>query len=140
MGEWRKYYSKEAFKTARSRFTRSRWTASKRSLAWTITFEEYKALIQDGVCFYCHRVMSGQTGTGLDRRDNALGYLLSNVVACCWECNMIKGELTEEEATAAVTAVIKVRKDGGKFSDVVPPRLSSLGPRGRSSKRPSSSA
>lgn len=38
------------------------------------------------------------TGHGFDRINNAIGYTESNVVACCWRCNIVRGtKLSHEE-------------------------------------------
>lgn len=34
---------------------------------------------------------------GLDRVDNSIGYIESNVVPCCYICNKMKGELPVED-------------------------------------------
>lgn len=34
---------------------------------------------------------------GIDRVDNSLGYILSNVVSCCKICNYMKKDLSEQE-------------------------------------------
>ena len=43
-------------------------------------------------CAYCHGVSSG-----LDRVDNAVGYVSPNLVPCCEVCNHMKWNLTREE-------------------------------------------
>ena len=30
--------------------------------------------------------------SGIDRKDNAAGYVAGNCVPCCWRCNCVKGE------------------------------------------------
>jgi hypothetical protein len=34
---------------------------------------------------------------GLDRVDNTKGYIISNIVSCCGQCNRAKGILSQEE-------------------------------------------
>lgn len=58
-------------------------------------------------CYYCgasptptngHRSWSKQINTnGLDRVDPSMGYLLSNVVPCCKDCNIAKLDKTEKD-------------------------------------------
>ena len=50
-------------------------------------------------CYYCGRPPSnngcGIPHSGLDRKENNKGYIKSNVVPCCWKCNINKGSMTE---------------------------------------------
>lgn len=68
---------------------------------WELTLEEYRSL-STGTCFYCGREPSGTPLTkvmqnlglkrsGIDRKDNTLGYTSSNCVSCCTACNRDKG-------------------------------------------------
>lgn len=44
-------------------------------------------------CYYC----TGSIQTiGLDRLDNDLGYLLNNIVSCCYECNKMKRTMSHD--------------------------------------------
>ena len=54
-------------------------------------------------CHYCgkppnksHRKCDTFLYNGLDRVDNSIGYIASNVVPCCYICNKMKGELPVE--------------------------------------------
>jgi len=64
----------------------------KRGLENDLTKEFIVTLIAPG-CFYC-----GATDIkiGLDRIDNSLGHLMSNVKAACTRCNLIKGSMPHE--------------------------------------------
>lgn len=48
----------------------------------------------DQPCHYCGDPIET---IGLDRVDNAQGYVSGNVVACCAECNRMKVTLTTQE-------------------------------------------
>jgi hypothetical protein len=83
--------------------------AQKRALAFELTQEQFFAISQLA-CHYCGaapsnyfelRYASGpQAGqprcgegfayNGIDRKDNALGYVTSNCVPCCADCNKAK--------------------------------------------------
>lgn len=71
----------------------------------TITYDEFLGLIDNGPkCHYCECALHFNPHTRddnrkyvsrayqLDRKDNALGYSLDNVVTCCWECNRMKSD------------------------------------------------
>lgn len=67
--------------------------AKKRNLNFSLTNEELKVLFK-GNCFYCGieplQKINGYIYNGLDRQNNKLGYLLTNVVSCCKDCNKMK--------------------------------------------------
>lgn len=77
-----------------------------------ITQEDWIALVKSP-CEYCgsephgerhlpsNRRIDGRKPTaflgGIDRIDSSLGYIISNVVSCCWECNRSKNNMSIEE-------------------------------------------
>jgi hypothetical protein len=92
-----------------------KYAAKKRGLTFELTDEQVRNLTKSE-CFYCgvppastartntHEKSSGYskanssyTYNGIDRKDNTVGYVESNVVACCAQCNMAKGTYTIEE-------------------------------------------
>ena len=80
--------------------------AEKRGRKWALTKEDVRLLSQQH-CFYCgmrpKQVMSDTSirtnyiYNGIDRIDNEKGYLISNVVSCCAQCNMAKYHYTTKE-------------------------------------------
>jgi hypothetical protein len=78
--------------------------ASKRSLEFSITKEEFANLIHNE-CYYCGEIGSNLHTTphhsmrynGIDRLQNALGYQTGNVVSCCKHCNFIKNTTDVDE-------------------------------------------
>lgn len=74
--------------------------ATKRKLIWNISFEDWKRLTVMP-CHYCDCPPSnhmrghwngGYTYNGLDRVDNSVGYVITNVVPCCKQCNHAKSD------------------------------------------------
>lgn len=63
------------------------------SHALEISFDEYREIVKGQKCFYCGTDLYGRCGHKIDRLDNRLGYLKSNVVPCCSDCNCSKGVL-----------------------------------------------
>jgi len=61
------------------------YKSKERNLTFRLTLEDFEKLISQP-CHYCgeYEVM------GVDRVDNRIGYLLSNSVPCCSECNFMK--------------------------------------------------
>ena len=60
--------------------------AKKRGLAYELTREQFLSFWQKP-CAYCGDDIAT---VGLDRVDNARGYVIDNVVACCRLCNAMK--------------------------------------------------
>ncbi len=76
--------------------------AHRRGYTVTLTFLEFQEM-RTQRCHYCGGELPGQ-GHGIDRADNTLGYLLSNVVACCTRCNKTKGKwLSHDEMVLVAT-------------------------------------
>ena len=45
-------------------------------------------------CYYCNKENSNEHSNGIDRKDNSIGYIESNCVSCCKECNQMKSNLS----------------------------------------------
>ena len=61
--------------------------AKKQEVPFELTKDEWNTLIK-GDCNYCGR--SPTTWFGVDRKVPSLGYILGNVVSCCFDCNVDK--------------------------------------------------
>jgi hypothetical protein len=78
--------------------------ARQHGLAWSLTSEEFFVLTARP-CEYCdsppqqvHQAhySSEHRYNGLDRIDNGRGYLVDNVVPCCFVCNQMKGTMAQD--------------------------------------------
>lgn len=75
--------------------------APERGLAFELEYKDAVAMFA-APCSYCGVLpCKGYTGrgkyhTGIDRINNAVGYLLSNCTPACWTCNRAKGKFTQE--------------------------------------------
>ncbi len=88
--------------------------AKKRGLCWALTREQARER-HDLPCHYCgtapaqtyrNKQLNGVAiYNGIDRVNNALGYVLDNCVACYWLCNRNKGKLSADEFKAWVRRV-----------------------------------
>lgn len=67
-----------------------KYRARIRNLEFSIEKEWYTGVVS-GNCEYC-RFPIGPTVCGLDRIDNSKGYLMSNVLPCCYECNCARND------------------------------------------------
>lgn len=100
------------------RFSKSKRQAISRGKVWEISLEEFCALLERP-CVYCKNQLGTKDGfsSGLDRIDNAKGYILSNVVSCCHICNTMRNQfLTVEETKVAVDAILCFRKSNEESS------------------------
>lgn len=61
-----------------------------------LTTKEYNT-ITNSQCYLCDRKSCEKYKNGIDRIDNHLGYILSNVKPCCGSCNHIKKDLELDE-------------------------------------------
>ena len=68
-----------------------------------ITFEEWKSIVSNP-CFYCDGQLPIK-GSGVDRIDLKIGYVLDNVRPCCKACNIAKSSMTESEFKAWVIRI-----------------------------------
>lgn len=87
--------------------------ARRRMLPFTLSRTEALAIFESD-CAYCGSPPSNEMRrgrpsafkyNGIDRIDNALGYVPGNVTACCRICNWAKQKMTLEEFYDWVTRV-----------------------------------
>lgn len=80
-------------------------SAERRGYIFNLSQKQFRKLTKQP-CFYCginpHRVIKGQgktsgdyTYNGIDRIRNDDGYIIQNVVPCCFDCNSAKGTLSQ---------------------------------------------
>jgi len=77
--------------------------ANKKGVPFELTKEYFDDLTKE-VCKYCKR--SPTTYFGVDRIVPSLGYILGNVVSCCWDCNLDKLEDDVESMIARNERII----------------------------------
>jgi hypothetical protein len=97
-------------------FRHYRVSATKRNLVFDIDFDKFKEICEQN-CHYCAKVPSPRNAysspslqinravetiisawinaNGIDRLNNDLGYIATNVVPCCPDCNYAKQELSK---------------------------------------------
>ena len=92
--------------SSNQRFNMAVSRAKKRELSWELALDQWISLVIDNVCHYCNGQMS-QTGVGLDRKDNNIGYVMGNVIPCCCACNRIKSMYLSYEEMLAVASLLK---------------------------------
>lgn len=97
--------------------------AKKRGFEFSLPYEQFKKLLTQN-CHYCnvkpfavYQLLDPKTGlcrsgipikyNGIDRVDPLKGYILSNVVTCCKNCNVAKSNMTLSEFLKWVKALHK---------------------------------
>lgn len=53
--------------------------------------------IKNAPCHYCNKKVSYRHTNGVDRKNNKQGYIITNCVPCCSECNQMKAEIDIDE-------------------------------------------
>lgn len=104
----------------------NRCGAKKRFLEHSLTDDEMCSIMSNA-CYYCGLPPSNRYTkrgdvepfiySGIDRVDNAVGYVPGNVVSCCWDCNRRKGSSGSEEfiswAKRVAAAALERAHNGG---------------------------
>lgn len=91
-----------------------RYHAKARGHGWFLTDAE-ALFLMDSNCHYCgsapKNVQKNKNGlgdyvySGLDRKDNTLGYTTANTTPCCYPCNRMKGKLGYTEFLSCLKAM-----------------------------------
>lgn len=76
-------------------------TVKRRNYVFDLTLDEFKSLCSDN-CYYCGQIPSTKMDVGkglkngIDRIDSNKGHTMDNCVSCCWTCNRMKGNMTQQ--------------------------------------------
>lgn len=84
--------------------------AKSRNYSFNLTKEEFKTITSNN-CHYCNKIPSQVKNkqakkspfskdyiyNGIDRKDNNIGYELSNCLPCCKTCNIMKTDMKYED-------------------------------------------
>lgn len=86
--------------TLRAFYNIYRRGAEARNYAFELTIEQFESLVTSP-CFFCGAPPSqkrrNHVFSGIDRSNNAIGYIPSNVRPCCGTCNRAKHTISEPE-------------------------------------------
>ena len=84
-----------------------------------LSYEDFLDLIKEPICHYCskdlvfHPYSRDEDGGfnnrayQLDRKDNNIGYIKSNLVPCCWNCNRIKSDIYSYDEFIQLSPILK---------------------------------
>jgi hypothetical protein len=81
---------RQSFKGRLQSYIRS---AAKRNIPWELTEEQFQSFYHTN-CHYCNTAIDG---VGLDRIDSTKGYVITNIVPCCTQCNTMKLDYSKEQ-------------------------------------------
>jgi hypothetical protein len=94
-------------------------TANYKNVAFELTEDEFNNIVKDE-CNYCGEFSDGKKFNGIDRKDQMIGYILNNCVACCEMCNYMKKSLNEDIFLERVEHILKYNnliQDGIYYPD-----------------------
>ena len=97
----------------KSRFSIYKRAAIKKNLEFALSLEEFIKLTSQQ-CYYCNDFTRDKDYVGIDRIDSNLGYISSNCVSCCRDCNLAKNKLSQEQFTDLVKRIYQNLKLGEK--------------------------
>lgn len=103
IGDWKR---RKIRTTLRYRFKNAKFQARQRGISWTIPEKLYGELIVKP-CEYCELPNNVEVSIGLDRLDNSRGYTPKNVVSCCRECNLVRGDRFTPDEMRLIGAAVR---------------------------------
>lgn len=99
-----RYFSEEFCDTNAASYKRYKIRAEDKSLSYELTEEYYNTII-NSQCYLCGRKSYEKCKNGIDRIDNKVGYIMSNVKSCCGSCNFIKKDMPLDELFHKMTEI-----------------------------------
>lgn len=78
-------------------------SAKKRNHAFDISFEDFMSFWQFP-CSYCGDSIET---IGLDRIDSSQGYILGNLIPCCYDCNEMKNNRSQNEFYDRIKKIVQ---------------------------------
>lgn len=107
---WKQYYTRP-----HPIYSHYKQDALKRGYEFSLTREEFTGIVTRP-CYMCD-----YTGvTGIDRKDNKIGYISSNCMSCCYSCNMSKADI---EYSKVIQTAHMVASNWDDISSLVVPQL-----------------
>lgn len=119
----REVSGQQATRRNRKEFGRDAWfqvynsyrsSANRRGYEWNLSEEDFLKVVVSP-CLYCGVALENtRTGrkdgavfryTGLDRIDNTLGYITTNLAPCCTKCNLAKRDMTTSEFCSLIVDI-----------------------------------
>lgn len=86
----------------------------KKNREFLLTKDDFRKLTKQ-TCYYCNCVPNSILNSklsngpyiynGIDRKDNSIGYILTNCVPCCTDCNRMKNDYKFEDFKSRIEKV-----------------------------------
>jgi hypothetical protein len=103
---------KEHMLTHYQNFKRS---SIRRNIEFNISIEEFTEIVQQN-CYYCNHYKETEA-IGIDRVNNSIGYVSTNIVPCCADCNILKNDLPLEKFIDLISKIYHHRIENTEFSN-----------------------
>ena len=87
------------------RYQRVKYRAKKYNRVFSLTRGQCDELYNQEKCYYCEEVTDMPS---IDRVNNDVGYIISNCVMSCMDCNMLKGSLKPVDKTRMKAILSKI--------------------------------
>ncbi len=105
---------KQLLSLQKALYNQYKFKGEERNYSFMLSFNEFINLIYKN-CHYCNdfpnnvfkRGNKSMKYTGIDRKNNNIGYELDNCVSCCAECNWMKGTMNESSFLNKITKILK---------------------------------
>lgn len=81
-----------------------RFGAKRRGYSFNLSIKQFEKLTSQK-CFYC-----GDTGGGIDRKINSIGYEIKNCVPCCKTCNFLKHGMDIKDFLKLIKKIYEIQK------------------------------
>ena len=91
--------------------------AIRKDLEFEVSKEQFDE-IRSKACAYCGRPNTSRHQNGIDRSIDTMGYVPKNCVACCGECNHMKGSLTFDAFVQKCRDITNMGHDTRDFPDM----------------------
>lgn len=79
-----------------NRFSGLKSKCKSRKMELSLNFQQYTELVEGKLCHYCGADLANSRGASLDRVDSDKGYSIDNCVPCCYLCNVMKSDMSQE--------------------------------------------
>jgi len=94
--------------TLNGRFSVYKSQAKRLGRTFELTLEQFQAITEE-LCYYCGKFSISKDHCGIDRVDTKIGYVLSNCVPCCEQCNKMKMDYSEHEFLGKCLEIVMYR-------------------------------
>lgn len=79
-------------------------SANKRQYEWSLTIDQFTNIVKQP-CYLCGKKSGENHTNGIDRFYNAVGYIITNSLPCCGNCNYIKRDYDYNSLTTKLMEI-----------------------------------